>query len=156
MAYKDEYEVARLLLLPEARQQAESVGGKRARVTWLLHPPVLRATGMQNKLRFGRWSTPAFWTLRSLRRLRGTPLDVFGWAKIRRLERAMIPEYIAAIEDLLPHVSPTTLPEIVAIASLPDRVRGYEHIKLDRALTYRQELSRRLAAITDDSTPSPQ
>lgn len=150
MAYKDEYEVARLLLLPEARQQARSVGGARTRVTWLLHPPMLRAVGMKNKMHFGRWSTPAFWALRSMRRLRGTPLDVFGWAKIRRLERAMIPEYIAAVEALLPQVSDNTLPEIVAIASLPDRVRGYEHIKWDRAVAYREELSRRLAAFAGD------
>ena len=156
MAYKDEYEVARLLLLPEARQQAESVGGKRTHATWLLHPPVLRAMGMKNKLRLGRWATPAFWALRAMRRLRGTPLDFFGWAKVRRLEREMIPEYIAAIEALLPHVSASTLPEIVAIASLPDRVRGYEHIKWDRAVAYRAELSRRLAAFAGDSVSTPQ
>ncbi|MCE9622678.1 MAG: indolepyruvate ferredoxin oxidoreductase family protein [Actinomycetia bacterium] len=150
MAYKDEYEVARLLLLPEAREQARKVGGVRTRTTWLLHPPMLRALGMKNKLRFGRGSTPAFWALRAMRRLRGTPLDFFGWAKVRRLEREMIPEYIAAIESLLPHLSPSTLPEIVAIASLPDRVRGYEHIKWDRAVAYRKELSGRLAAFAGD------
>jgi indolepyruvate ferredoxin oxidoreductase len=88
--------------------------------------------------------------------LRGTPFDAFGWAKVRRLEREMIPEYIAAIESLLPKVSASTLPEIVAIASLPDRVRGYEHIKWDRAVAYREELSRRLAAFASDSVSSLQ
>ncbi len=158
MAYKDEYEVARLMLLPEARNQARKVGGAHTRTTWLLHPPMLRAMGMQNKLRLGRWATPAFWALRAMRKLRGTPLDFFGWAKVRRLEREMIPEYIAAIESLLPHVSAATLPEIVAIASLPDRVRGYEHIKWDRAVAYREELSRRLAAFAgaEDNVPSLQ
>ena len=156
MAYKDEYEVARLMLLPEARKQARAVGGARTRVTWLLHPPMLRAMGMKSKLRLGRWATPAFWTLRAMRRLRGTPLDFFGLAKVRRLEREMVPEYIAAIESLLPHVSASTLPEIIAIASLPDRVRGYEHIKWDRAVVYREELSRRLAAFAGDSVPSLQ
>ena len=107
--------------------------------------------GMKNKLRLGRWATPLFWILRAMRRLRGTPLDFFGWAKVRRLEREMIPEYVAAIESLLPPVSASTLPEIVAIASLPDRVRGYEHIKWDRAVAYREELARRLAAFTGDS-----
>ena len=149
MAYKDEYEVARLLLLPEARRQARAVGGARTRVTWRLHPPVLRAMGMKEKLRLGRWATPAFWVLRAMRRLRGTPLDLFGLAKVRKLEREMIPEYIAAIESLLPHASEATIPEIIAIASLPDRVRGYEHIKWDRAIAYREELSRRLAAFTE-------
>ena len=151
MAYKDEYEVARLLLLPESRAQARKIGGAKTKATWLLHPPMLRAMGMKNKLRLGRWSTPAFWALRAGRKLRGTPFDFFGWAKVRRLEREMIPEYIAAIEALLPHVSASTLPEIVAIASLPDRVRGYEHIKWDRAVAYRDELSRRLAAFTGDT-----
>jgi indolepyruvate ferredoxin oxidoreductase len=89
-----------------------------------------------------------------MRRLRGTPLDLFGWARVRRLEREMIPEYIAAIESLLPHVSAGTLPEVVAIASLPDRIRGYEHIKCDRAIAYREELSRRLEAFARDSVPS--
>ncbi len=149
MAYKDEYEVARLLILPEARRQARAVGGPRTRVTWRLHPPMLRAMGMKNKLRLGRWATPAFWVLRAMRRLRGTPLDLFGLAKVRKLEREMIPEYIAAIESLLPHASDATMPEIIAIASLPDRVRGYEHIKWDRAIAYREELSRRLAAFTE-------
>ena len=156
MAYKDEYEVARLLLLPEARAQARSVGGARTKVTWRLHPPMLRAMGMKNKLSLGRWATPAFWALRAMRRLRGTPFDLFGWAKVRKLEREMIPEYIAAIETLLAHPSESTMPEIIAIASLPDRVRGYEHIKWDRAIAYREELSRRLAALVGDSVPSLQ
>ena len=156
MAYKDEYEVARLLLLPESREQARKVGGAGSHTTWLLHPPALRAMGMKNKLRLGRWATPMFWILRAMRRLRGTPFDFFGWAKVRRLEREMVPEYIAAIESLLPHVSTGTLPEIVAIASLPDRVRGYEHIKWDRAVAYREELARRLAAFAGDSVSSLQ
>jgi indolepyruvate ferredoxin oxidoreductase len=122
----------------------------------MLHPPVLRALGMTKKLRMGRWTTPAFWTLRAMRRLRGTPFDVFGRAEVRRVERAMIPEYIAAIESLLPAITLATLPEIIAIASLPDRVRGYEHLKLERATAYREELSRRLAVFGRDRVASLQ
>ncbi len=77
-AYKDEYEVARLLLLPEARDAARRVGGRRTRVTWHLHPPMLRALGMKRKMRLGRWARPALGLLRSARRLRGTPFDPFG------------------------------------------------------------------------------
>ena len=152
MAYKDEYEVARLLLLPESRAQAREIGGKRARVVWHLHPPALRAMGMTTKLKFGRWSKPVFWALRSMRRLRGTPLDVFGWARVRRVERAMVPEYVAAVRAMLPHIDATNLAEAVAIASLPDRVRGYEHLKLERARAYRAELARRLAAFGPPNT----
>ena len=147
MAYKDEYEVARLLLLPESRAQAESVGGKRTRVTWMLHPPALRAIGWRSKLHFGGWSRPAFWALRAMRRLRGTPLDVFGWAQVRRIERAMVPEYIAAVEAMLPMINDSNLAEAIAIASLPDKVRGYEHLKMERAEAYRAELTRRLPAV---------
>ena len=149
MAYKDEYEVARLLLLPESRAQAQSIGGKRTKVTWLLHPPALRSLGWRNKIHLGRWSTPAFWALRAMRRVRGTPFDAFGWAQVRRVEREMIPEYIAAIGALLPMTTDDNLAEVVAIAALPDRVRGYEHLKMERATAYRAELSRRVAALAE-------
>ena len=149
MAYKDEYEVARLLLLPESRTAAEAVGGAGARVQWHLHPPLLRSMGMRNKLRLGRWATPLFVLLRSARRLRGTPVDVFGWAAVRRVERAMIGEYIAAVDSLVDRVDPSvgaSLNEAIAIAALPDQVRGYEHLKMQRATVYRAELARRIAA----------
>lgn len=146
MAYKDEYEVARLLLLPESRAQAEAVGGRRTKVTWMLHPPMLRAMGWRNKIHFTGWSKPAFFALRALRKVRGTPFDVFGWAKLRRMERELVTEYIEAIDQLLPLVTPDTLAEAVAIASLPDKVRGYEHLKTERATAYRAELTQRLAA----------
>ncbi|MDO8389678.1 MAG: indolepyruvate ferredoxin oxidoreductase family protein [Actinomycetota bacterium] len=154
MAYKDEYEVARLLLAPEARAQAEAVGGPRTKVEWVLHPPALRALGWKRKIGFGRYSRPAFWALRAGRRLRGTPFDVFGWAKVRRLERALVPEYIAAIDSMLPAITDANLVDAVAIASLPDRVRGYEHLKMERAATYRIELSQRVAEFCDDQRSS--
>jgi len=150
MAYKDEYEVARLLLLPESRAQAQAVGGKRTKVTWLLHPPALRSLGWRNKMHLRGWSTPAFWALRAMRRVRGTPLDVFGWAHVRHVEREMIPEYITAIDALLAVTTPENVAEVVAIASLPDKVRGYEHLKMERATVYRAELARRLSALTDE------
>jgi indolepyruvate ferredoxin oxidoreductase len=146
MAYKDEYEVARLLLLPESKAAVEAVGGRGARATWHLHPPVLRSLGMKRKLRLGRWATPAFVALRGMRRLRGTPMDVFGWAAVRRTERQMISEYIAAVETLAQRVAPHNLAEAVAIASLPDGVRGYEHLKMQRSTTFREQLQRRVAA----------
>jgi indolepyruvate ferredoxin oxidoreductase len=88
-----------------------------------------------------------------MRRLRGHWFDAFGWAAVRRVERAMIPEYTAAIGSLLSHLTgdnltDDNLTEAVAIASLPDRVRGYEHLKLERAGAYRDELSRRVLAFT--------
>jgi indolepyruvate ferredoxin oxidoreductase len=144
MAYKDEYEVARLLLAPEARRALEEVGGRRARVTLLLHPPVLRALGLQRKLRLRHSARPMLGVLRRLRWLRGTWLDPFGHGELRRTERAMIPEYRAAIARLVTGLSPDTHADAVAIAALPDRVRGYEHLKMQRARDYRQALAVRL------------
>ncbi|MEY4175318.1 MAG: hypothetical protein RI900_2483 [Actinomycetota bacterium] len=135
MAYKDEYEVARLLL---------ATAPKKAR--FMLHPPMLRSLGMKNKIELGRWSRPAFRLLRAMRRLRGTPFDVFGWAGVRRLERDMVPEYVRAVDTLLTHLGAHNVDEAVAIASLPDQVRGYEHLKTERATAYRAELRRRLDA----------
>ena len=84
MAYKDEYEVARLLLLPESRAAYEAVGGSKTKVTWRLHPPTLRALGKKSKMRFGPRSTPMFKALRAAKGVRGTPLDPFRWAEVRR------------------------------------------------------------------------
>ncbi len=149
MAYKDEYEVARLLLAT-TRDQAAAIAGPGAKVTWVLHPPMLRAIGFGRKIEFRGWTRPAFVALRALRRLRGTPFDVFGWARVRRVERALVGEYVAAVDSLLAGLAAAApaarVAEAVAIASLPDRVRGYEHLKLERAGVYRDELARRLAA----------
>ena len=137
MAYKDEYEVARLLLAPEAQAAYEAVGGPGTKVTWRLHPPMLRAMGMKNKMELGRRTRPMFVALKRAKRLRGTLADPFRWAKVRRLERAMVPEYERAVARLADRLTGANLEEAVAIASLPDQVRGYEHIKLDRCRTDR-------------------
>ncbi len=145
MAYKDEYEVARLILAPEARAAAESVAGPGAKVTWRLHPPVLRAMGMKRKVKLGRWATPMFGVLRGMRRVRGHWYDPFGHTEVRKLERSLVEEYLTALDRVLAGLRPDNLAEATAIAELPDQVRGYEHIKLARAEVYRAELERRLA-----------
>ena len=146
MAYKDEYEVARLLLAPEARAAYEAVGGSGTTVTWRLHPPILRALGMKEKLEMGPRTRPVLAALERSKRLRGTLLDPFRWAKVRRVERAMIPEYEKAVAALAKGLRADNLDEAVAIATLPDQVRGYEDIKMPRAKAYRAELADRLKA----------
>jgi indolepyruvate ferredoxin oxidoreductase len=143
MAYKDEYEVARLLLADAATAGYRSVGGPDTTVTYHLHPPMLRALGVQRKLRLRRSAVPALRVLRAAKGLRGTPADPFRWAEVRRVERAMIPEYVAAMERVQRRLTPETLDDAVDIASLPDQVRGYEDLKLRRAAAYRAELARR-------------
>ena len=151
MAYKDEYEVARLYLLPESRRRAALVGGHRTRVTYHLHPPVLRALGLRRKLAIRTGARTMFRVLRLMRPLRGTLLDPFAYARLRRLEREMVVDYELAISRLVDRLatgsrSAADVDEAVAIASLPDRVRGYEHLKLERALAFRDELTRRIDA----------
>ena len=145
MAYKDEYEVARLLLDGAARSGCEAVGGTTTTVTYHLHPPMLRSLGLDRKLKLQRSAVPALRALRASKRLRGTLADPFRWADVRRVERAMIPEYTNAITVLNRRLSADTYDEAVEIASLPDQVRGYENLKLRRAAAYRDELARRLA-----------
>jgi indolepyruvate ferredoxin oxidoreductase len=137
MAYKDEYEVARLLLASAPKH-----------ATFMLHPPMLRSLGMRRKLELSTGARPTFRVLRSMRHLRGTAFDPFGHARVRKVERAMVPEYVSAVDALLAALTPANTAEAVAIAGLPDRVRGYEHLKLERATAYREELAVRLAAFT--------
>jgi indolepyruvate ferredoxin oxidoreductase len=144
MAYKDEYEVARLLLADDARAGYEAVGGPRTSVTYHLHPPMLRAIGIDRKLELRRSAAPALRALRAAKGVRGTLADPFRWAEVRRVERAMVPEYVDAVRRLQRRLRSDNLDDAVEIAWLPDQVRGYEDLKLRRAAAYRAELARRL------------
>ena len=151
MAYKDEYEVARLLVDPQAEAMVRAEFGDGARVSYRLHPPVLRGLGMERKLKLGPWFRPGFRLLRAGKIVRGTRLDPFGYTQVRRVERELIGEYAATIYDLLPQLSTETYQRAVEIARLPDLVRGYENIKLANVALYRarvQELRRELATVT--------
>ncbi|WP_285652440.1 indolepyruvate ferredoxin oxidoreductase family protein [Actinomycetospora sp. NBRC 106375] len=138
MAYKDEYEVARLSLDPALDASVRAQFGDGARYAWKLHPPVLRAAGMQRKITLGRWFRPGYRTLRAMRRLRGTKLDPFGVAEVRRVERELVAEYRALVPTLL---SMDDAERAAEIAALPDMVRGYEQIKLDNVARYRARLA---------------
>ena len=142
MAYKDEYEVARLHLEQAAKLQIENAVGADVKVSYNLHPPILRSMGMKNKVRLGPWFTPAMKGLRAGKKVRGTKLDVFGYAKVRRLERQLIDEYRAVIAALTPRITDHNVANAVELANLPDMVRGYETIKLANVDSYRAELAR--------------
>jgi indolepyruvate ferredoxin oxidoreductase len=146
MAYKDEYEVARLMLRPELRASLASEFGDAAEVRYHLHPPVLRALGWQRKIALGRWFASVFRLLVALRRLRGTFVDPFGHAEVRRVERALIGEYRELVERALGDLSPATHDDAVEIARLPDLIRGYEGIKLRNVARFRDEARRLLPA----------
>src|SRR4051794_3126649 len=147
MAYKDEYEVARLHLDAVEAARRDGEFGPDAKVWFMLHPPLLRALGMKRKLKLGRWFVPAFRALRAMRRLRGTPLDLFGLPPVRRVERALIGEYRALVARSLEQLRPETHGVVATIADLPDMVRGYEEIKLrnvERFCTEAERLERQL------------
>jgi indolepyruvate ferredoxin oxidoreductase len=153
MAYKDEYEVARLHLDPAFRAEIASAMGPAARVTWRLHPPLLRALGLKRKLALGEWFAPAFRVLRALRPLRGTALDVFGYAAVRRAERALVDEYRALVEAALARLTPATHDRAVEIAALPDEIRGYEDIKLKSIARFRERAAALASALRAHGDP---
>jgi indolepyruvate ferredoxin oxidoreductase len=136
LAYKDEYEVARLLL-----DEPAAAG----RTTWLLHPPMLRARGLRRKIHLGSWARPVMMALRSGRHLRGTWLDLFGRSELRKMERELIREYMDLVEILLMGLCPENLPTAIAIAALPQQIRGYEEVKVRAVGRYRAELAEQVA-----------
>jgi indolepyruvate ferredoxin oxidoreductase len=148
MAYKDEYEVARLHLdaAAQATLQAEFGPGSGTRV--LLHPPVLKALGLRRKIHLGPLAGPAFWMLRAGRHLRGSAFDPFGWAAMRRTERALVEEYDALVSQALGHLHPGSAGPVTTVAALADDIRGYEDVKrrsIDRFRSRATELMARLA-----------
>jgi indolepyruvate ferredoxin oxidoreductase len=147
MAYKDEYEVARLHLDTIERARLDTAFGPGAEVQILLHPPLLRALGMNRKLRLGASARPLFTVLRAARRLRGTTLDPFGRSALRALERALVDEHRALTRTALARLTPETQDEVARIAGLTDLIRGYEEIKLANVERYRAAAAQALAAL---------
>ena len=136
MAYKDEYEVARLHTDPAFTAKIASMFegelGKDYKLVYHLAPPMLGKTDKQGqplKQAFGPWMRSAFGLLAKLKGLRGGPLDVFGKTEERHTERALIGEYRSTVEELLRGLKPTNLAAAVELASLPEDIRGYGHVK---------------------------
>jgi len=147
MAYKDEYEVARLHLLPSADEAVKSQFGEGAVVSWRLHPPVLRALGMRQKVTLGPWFKPAFVGLRAVRRVRGTPIDVFGYARVRRVERALVEHYSSVLRAAAGYVDERNAGIAEELARTALLVRGYEEIKLRNVVRYLAETDRLLGSL---------
>jgi indolepyruvate ferredoxin oxidoreductase len=140
MAYKDEYEVARLHLKTDIARalEAEFPGG--VTLHYNLHPPIFRAFGLTRKIKLGSWFDRFFRTLVAMKTLRGTWLDPFGFAAVRRVERQLPGEYRALVDKALVGLSPESYERAVKLASLPDVIRGYEDIKLRNVQRFRDEV----------------
>lgn len=132
MAYKDEYEVARLHLRSRAENRVDGMFSGKSKVEYNLHPPTLRALGMNRKLRIPSWAAhPAFGALARMRGVRGTALDIFGRDELRREERALIGWYRDLVVDAVARLTLTNRDAVVDLARLPEDIRGYEQIKKD-------------------------
>jgi indolepyruvate ferredoxin oxidoreductase len=141
MAYKDEYEVARLHLDPTQRRRMAAQFGDGARIRYKLHPPILRALGMNRKLSVGSWFDTPFRILHRMRFLRGTRFDPFGQTQLRQLERGLPDEYRTLVRTALPSIG-TEPDKVTAICELADIVRGYENVKLRNIEDFRKQAER--------------
>jgi indolepyruvate ferredoxin oxidoreductase len=134
MAYKDEYEVARLYAGEHFLQQvANEFDGATLRLEFHLAPPLFARrdpiTGVPRKISFGPWMMGAFRLLAKLKRLRGTPFDLFGYSAERKLERRLIADYEAMLDEVLVGLTPDNHATAVALASIPEKIRGFGHVK---------------------------
>ena len=133
LAYKDEYEVARLHTLPEFRAQLEREFEGDFRFAFHFAPPLLASrdpvTGRPRKRRYGPWIRPVLAGLARLRGLRGTPFDPFGWTAERRRERSLVVEYEATVREIAAGLTGGNHAVAVEIAAIPQRIRGYGPVK---------------------------
>jgi indolepyruvate ferredoxin oxidoreductase len=153
LAYKDEYEVARLYTDGAFRKKVEAMFEGDYKLVYHLAPPLLAKpdarTGEPGKMQFGGWVLHLFGFLARLKGLRGTAFDIFGRTEERRMERALIAEYEATVETLLQGLTRDNHALAIEIASLPEAMRGYGHIKtksVEAARKKRGELLARYSA----------
>ena len=149
MAYKDEYEVARLHTDPAFTQKIAAMFDGDVRLVHHLAPPVIaqrNSTGELVKRPFGPWIRTAFACLAKMKGLRGTGFDPFGRTEERRTERTLIGEYRTAIDELLAGLSAERLPLALEIARIPEEIRGYGHVKARHVEAARAKWARLTAA----------
>jgi indolepyruvate ferredoxin oxidoreductase len=134
MAYKDEYEVARLYAEPSFLAQVKNeVAGDNLTLKFHLAPPLLarkdKVTGLPRKMTFGPWMLSAFRVLAKFKFLRGTPLDIFGYSDERRTERKLIADYEGMLEEIVAKLTPENHHIAVGLANVPEKIRGFGHVK---------------------------
>jgi indolepyruvate ferredoxin oxidoreductase len=135
MAYKDEYEVARLYADPAFRKQVDNeLGGEQLRLHVHLAPPLLarkdKTSGEPRKMTFGPWIFPVFGLLAKLKFLRGTAFDLFGYSTERKTERALIADYEALLDELMAKLTAENHHIAVGLAAIPEKIRGFGHVKM--------------------------
>jgi indolepyruvate ferredoxin oxidoreductase len=158
LAYKDEYEVARLYTDGRFEKQLRDQFDGDYKISFNLAPPLLGgardALGRPRKRAFGAWIVPVFRVLARMRFLRGTAFDIFGYSAERGLERDLIAGYEKDVAHILSILSPLTLDTSIEILSLPDRVRGYGPVK-EKAVADAKVRYAQLAADLANPPPAP-
>lgn len=148
MAYKDEYEVARLLTAKAFRQELARDFEGRPKLSYNMAPPLLAptdpSTGLPRKIRIGGWVTPLLRLLAKMKHLRGTPFDVFGYMLERREERQRRDDYERTIRRWADALTNANYDDVLELAKIPDEIRGFGHIKA-RAAAACAEKQRELA-----------
>lgn len=149
MAYKDEYEVARLYTSGDFIRHLQRDFAGKPRLTFHLAPPLIARrdphTGHLKKQEFGPWILPAFKLLARLKGLRGSRWDIFGYTAERKMERQLIEEYRSLIDSLLPDIRVANYDAALALAKLPQDMRGFGHVKEDNVNKARQRQQTLLA-----------
>ena len=157
MAYKDEYEVARLYANGDFRQAIEEQFDGDYKLVFHLAPPLLAprdpVTGELKKRAFGPWVFAVFKILAKLKRLRGTKLDIFGYSVERRLERRLIADYEAVIDELIGKLAPENYALAAEIARIPEQIRGYGHVKEKHLAAAKAREAELLAAFRAPAKP---
>jgi indolepyruvate ferredoxin oxidoreductase len=156
LAYKDEYEVARLFTDPAFEKALGEQFESRGKLEFHLAPPLLarcdKLTGEPRKMKFGRWMLPVFRQLAKGKALRGMAWDLFGYTRERKLERQMIADYEKLLDEIAERLTPATHATAVALAGLPLDIKGFGHIK---ERNYGTAKSREAALLAELRNPSP-
>ena len=150
MTYKDEYEVARLHLDSNLGRDIETRFGTDASFAFMLHPPALKSLGMDRKIKVpGKVGIAMFRALAPMKRVRHTRFDPFGRDHVRVVERELIREYEALVDEIADRLSTENHDVAVDLAGLPDMVRGYDEVKLRNVDLYHEQINKLRPRLTD-------
>ena len=158
MAYKDEYEVARLYADPSFLAQVKNeVAGDDLTLKFHLAPPLLArrdsVTGLPKKITFGPWMLPAFRVLAKFKFLRGTAFDIFGYSEERRTERKLVADYEALLAEIMAKLTPENHHIAVGLAVIPEKIRGFGHVKARHLVAAKADEAALLEQFRSGPTP---
>jgi indolepyruvate ferredoxin oxidoreductase len=158
MAYKDEYEVARLYADPAfLKQVSNTFDGEHLSLRFHLAPPLLarrdKRTGLPRKVTFGPWLLGGFKLLAKLKFLRGTAFDPFGYTRERHMERQLVADYEALLVQLIARLTPENHAIAVGLAAIPEKIRGYGHVKMQHLTAAKADEAALLEQFRSGPTP---